>query len=186
MSLHAISAHDLDFLLSLRRQGVILTMDGTELLCSGPEKAMTPEVAREIRQRKNALLAYLAAEENSLDRESPVLDPAPEGRYLPFGLTETQQAYWIGRSSYVAGGSTGIHFYYEIEIERFDSHRFQNAWCALLERHDMLHAVVLPDGRQQVLAFYTPPLLEEIDLRPLSPGDREASKIGRASCRERV
>ena len=55
MSLHAISAHDLDFLLSLRRQGVILTMDGTELLCSGPEKAMTPEVAREIDRKSTRL-----------------------------------------------------------------------------------------------------------------------------------
>ncbi|WP_432195557.1 amino acid adenylation domain-containing protein [Streptomyces sp. bgisy027] len=81
--------------------------------------------------------------------ELPVLAPAGDAQ-APFPLTEVQQAFWIGRGSAVDFGNVGCHGYFEWEREQLDPDRFRRAWQRLMERHDMLGAVILPDGTQQV------------------------------------
>ncbi len=75
----------------------------------------------------------------------------PEARHEPFRLTDTQQAYWIGRSESVELGGVGCHGYFEWDRDGLEPERLITAWRTLIERHDMLRAVVLPDGRQQVM-----------------------------------
>lgn len=92
-------------------------------------------------------------EENSA-REFPPLTPRPEDRYLPFPLTEMQQAYWLGRSAHVDGGNVGIHGYFEVENKALDVQRFALAWRKLIARHDMLRSVVTENGEQIILKDY--------------------------------
>ncbi len=100
------------------------------------------------------------------------LAPAPADRYAPFPLTDVQQAYWIGRSaSFELGGVAG-YFYYEIESPDLD--RVTRAWRRLVDRHDVLRLVVLPDGQQQVLEQVPPYEIERIDLRAHDPAGAEA------------
>ncbi|MEC4891806.1 MAG: amino acid adenylation domain-containing protein [Oscillatoria sp. PMC 1051.18] len=87
------------------------------------------------------------------------------GRYDPFPLTEMQQAYWLGRSGAFELGNISMHNYLELEAKDFDFHRFQRAWQQLIDRHDMLRAVVLSDGRQQVLQSVPPYEIAVTDLR---------------------
>ncbi|MEO7261301.1 MAG: amino acid adenylation domain-containing protein [Jatrophihabitantaceae bacterium] len=101
----------------------------------------------------------------------PPLQPDPAGRYQPFGLTDIQQAYWVGRDSTISLGGVGAHGYEEIRLPEFDSDRFGRALNRLIERHDMLRAVFSADGTQQVLAEVPRYEMPRSDLRGLDPAE---------------
>lgn len=110
---------------------------------------------------KRALFEALMKEHSSSGAAMAAVSPAsaiaPDwaNRYEPFPLTDMQQAYWVGRTGAIQLGMA-THMYDEIEISDLDVARLERAWQALVQRHDMLRAIVLPDGRQQILRE-TPP-----------------------------
>nr|CAF05649.1 TubD protein [Archangium disciforme] len=108
---------------------------------------------------------------------APALVPDPAARFEPFPLTDVQEAYWVGRRSAFELGGVAAHGYFEIESPGLEVERFIQCWRQLLQRHDMLRMVVLPDGRQQVLEQvpeYTP---EVVELRGLSPQEAESRRL---------
>ena len=113
----------------------------------------------------------------------PVLVPDPASRYEPFPLTEVQEAYWIGRNAGLELGNTATQIYTEFESGQLDVERFQLAWRRLIERHDMLRAIFLPDGRQQVLESTPPYEIAVTDLRGLP---REAVQERLAAMRRQM
>ncbi|MEM9447038.1 MAG: amino acid adenylation domain-containing protein [Cyanobacteria bacterium P01_E01_bin.6] len=127
------------------------------------------------------LLSQLLKEEG-VELESvsqlPPLIPDLNNRYQSFPLTDMQQAYWIGRDSFYDMGNVAIHSYTEIESADLDLERFKLAWHRLIERHDMLRAVVLPDGQQQIFKEIPPYEISVQDLRGLDPSTVEAELIG--------
>ncbi|CAM2957482.1 non-ribosomal peptide synthetase [Saccharomonospora xinjiangensis] len=82
---------------------------------------------------------------------APALATDPDNRYAPFPATETQRAYWLGRSDQFALGGVGSHWYWEFDGVDVDLPRLEAALNGLIERHDMLRAVFDEDGRQRVL-----------------------------------
>jgi amino acid adenylation domain-containing protein len=107
--------------------------------------------------------------------ELPPLDPIPEHRFEPFPMTEIQQAYWIGRSGAFELGNVATHSYTELESSELDLDRFELAWRRLVQRHDMLRAVMLPDGRQRVL-----PQVPEYEVRALDLRERPEDEVEQA------
>ncbi|HXO41096.1 MAG TPA: condensation domain-containing protein, partial [Thermoanaerobaculia bacterium] len=99
----------------------------------------------------------------------PAVDPDPARRHEPFPLTDLQEAYWIGRGSAFEIGNVATHLYSECEVERFDVAGFERAWRRLVARHDMLRAIVLPDGRQQILPRVPDYVVAVLDVRGDSP-----------------
>ncbi|MGB7922992.1 MAG: MupA/Atu3671 family FMN-dependent luciferase-like monooxygenase, partial [Pyrinomonadaceae bacterium] len=81
----------------------------------------------------------------------PRIEPQPADRNLPFPLTDVQQAYWIGRNGEYTLGNVAAHAYIEIDSLGLDLERLNRAWQRLIARHEMLRAIVLPDGQQQIL-----------------------------------
>ncbi|WP_118135836.1 non-ribosomal peptide synthetase [Oceanicella sp. SM1341] len=81
----------------------------------------------------------------------PPILPAPEDRHAPFPLTDIQHAYWMGRQKGFALGEVGAHGYREFEADGLEPRAVEAALRALVARHDMLRAVVTPDGNQRVL-----------------------------------
>ncbi|MCP4996871.1 MAG: amino acid adenylation domain-containing protein, partial [Gammaproteobacteria bacterium] len=75
----------------------------------------------------------------------------PGERYQPFPLTDIQQAYWLGRKGLFDLGNVACHSYFEVETTNLDLNRLTQAWQTLIHRHDMLRAIVLPSGQQQIL-----------------------------------
>ncbi|WP_243711007.1 condensation domain-containing protein, partial [Actinomadura sp. KC216] len=73
------------------------------------------------------------------------------GRFEPFGLTDVQHAYWLGRGGLFELGDVATHLYLEFESVEFDVVRAEGVLRRLVERHEMLRCVVRSDGRQQVL-----------------------------------
>ncbi len=99
----------------------------------------------------------------------PSIEPSPEKRFEAFPLTDLQQAYWVGQSDAFELGNIAPHFVTEFECERFDLRRFKLAWQRLVDRHDMLRAVVLPNGHQQVQREPLKYTVEVKDLREEEP-----------------
>jgi amino acid adenylation domain-containing protein len=94
----------------------------------------------------------------------PTLTPNAAGRGEPFPLNDIQQAYWIGRTGFLELGNVAAHMYLELEARDLDLPRLEAAWRQLVARHDMLRAIVLPDGRQQVQAGLPPYVIQVEDL----------------------
>ena len=103
----------------------------------------------------------------------PTLVPDPERWYEPFPLTDVQQAYWVGRSGLVELGNIATHAYEEIDCVGLDLARLNNALRRIIERQPMLRAIVLPDGRQQVLSQVPPYCIQVLDLTAITPEQAE-------------
>ncbi|MGK7929609.1 MAG: SDR family NAD(P)-dependent oxidoreductase, partial [Spirulina sp.] len=105
------------------------------------------------------------ASESTVTTPLPQIVPDLQGRNDPFPLTEVQQAYWIGRQQGFELGDVATHFYGEIDTVSLDIPRYNRAWQRLIDRHEMLRAIVRPDGQQQILAEVPPYQVEVRDVR---------------------
>ncbi len=158
MDLHSLLTH-------LSNKGVKLSANGDSLLVDAPKGVMTAELRNSLAEHKAEILLLLHQYSMSASSTAlPAIVPAPELRYEPFPLTDMQHAFWVGRSGVLELGSVGNHGYYEIEGNDLNLERLNWALQKLIERHDMLRAVVLPDGQQQILEQVPPYPFEVLDL----------------------
>jgi amino acid adenylation domain-containing protein len=135
----------------------------------------------DLSRERRELLELLLSEDQGVQEpgegffdQLPQIVPAPDQRYQPFPLTDVQQAYWIGRGGDFALGNVACHAYTELESVDLDLERFTRAWQRLIERHDMLRAVVRADGQQQILERVPPYQIEVLDLRGRGAEEVEA------------
>lgn len=168
---------------ALAQQGIKLSVEGDQLAIGAPKGVVTPEMRALIGQRKSELVALLRQRSGAGGKPVARITPAPQDRYKPFPLTDIQQAYWIGRSAAFDLGDVSIHAYSEIEATGMDLGRLSRAFQRLVERHEMLRAIVLADGGQQILERVPAYSIEAHDLRGLSP---EAAEAELAATRERL
>jgi pyochelin synthetase len=152
----------------LEALGVELWADHGKLRYRAPQGVLTDERLSLLRRNKDSLIDYLAVAEDV----QAVSDP--DARYEPFPLTTIQSAYLVGRRPGVAYGGIGCHAYGELHFPELEPARVERAWQQLVERHDMLRAVIDPRGFQQVLASVPPLRVRTTDLRG-QPADVDAS-----------
>ena len=108
-------------------------------------------VASWLEARGEARSAADSSREDASTDVQALLESHPEARHEPFPLTDVQEAYWIGRGSGFEIGNVATHVYVELDVTGLDISRYEDSWRTLIERHDMLRAIVRPDGQQQVL-----------------------------------
>lgn len=128
-------------------------------------------------QRRDLFRALLAEKRQSREPELPQmaqLEPDLERRFEPFPLTDMQYAYWLGRHSAFQLGNVATHMYEELEVANLDIERLNRSWQRLIERHDMLRAIILADGRQQILPEVPPYQIDVTDMREQGRDEREA------------
>jgi amino acid adenylation domain-containing protein len=99
----------------------------------------------------------------------PQVHPDPRNRYQEFPLSDIQQAYLIGRSEGVELGNITCHNYFEVDVVDWNAERFEAALHKVIERHDMLRCIVLPEGRQRILQQVPPYRVKSLDFRGLEP-----------------
>lgn len=164
-----------EVLADLMRQNVQVWTEGECLRVRAPRGVLTAELRDKLTAHKVDVLELLR-EGNQPDAGRALLRIVadPEHRYDPFPLTDIQQAYWIGRSGAIELGNVGCHAYYEVEARHIDLSRLSRAFQRLIERHDMLRAIVLADGRQQVLACVPQYEIGMTDLRRHDPEEAQA------------
>lgn len=117
-------------------------------------QTLIAELSNEQRQRLMARLQQRSQNDRTAAQTEfyvPKLQPMGEARFEPFPLTDIQQAYWVGRQAAFDLGNIAAHGYMEVDCRGLDLARLETAFNRLIQRHDMLRAVVNPDGRQQIL-----------------------------------
>jgi pyochelin synthetase len=158
---------DLHSLLNLlATKGIQLSATGDSLKVNAPKGMLTDELRNSLIHHKELILALLHQHSISSDKtDLPAIVPAPELRHEPFPLTDMQHAFWVGRSGVLELGNVSNHGYYEIEGRDIDLERLNQTLQVLIQRHDMLRSVVLPDGQQQILQEVPAYQIEVLDLR---------------------
>lgn len=81
----------------------------------------------------------------------------------PFPLNEVQQAFWLGMEDVFPLGSIPPLFFVELEKNSLNIEKLQYAWNELVRRHEMLRAVILLSGQQQILEIVPEYSFDKID-----------------------
>ncbi|MBW4553599.1 MAG: amino acid adenylation domain-containing protein [Aphanocapsa sp. GSE-SYN-MK-11-07L] len=170
-----------EFLFNLSEQGIKLWVEGDRLRCNAPKQALTSDLQSQLTERKAEILQILHPADSGERSEAdasvlPTLISHPADRYQPFPLTDIQQAYWMGRSGVFELSHVSTHLYLEVECHELHLGKFNRAWQRLIERHEMLRAIVRSDGQQQILKSVPAYDIEVLDLRGESP-DSTASQL---------
>ncbi|MCF6526373.1 condensation domain-containing protein, partial [Streptomyces sp. JJ36] len=116
-----------------------------------------------------------AGDGNASGGTARAVAPGPERRHEPFGLTDLQQAYLLGRSGDYPLATPAVCLV-ELDAEDLDVERLEAAWQTMIARHPMLRTVCTGDGtRQRVLPeSETPPYrIARHDLRDRTEPERE-------------
>ncbi|MBE9201697.1 MULTISPECIES: non-ribosomal peptide synthetase [unclassified Nodularia (in: cyanobacteria)] len=154
---------------TLSSQGIKLAANHNSLAVDAPKGVLTPELRDALLEHKIELLELLR--QNSLNNAAlPPIIPEPNQRYAPFPLTDMQHAFWVGRSGVFELGNVANHGYYEIEGQNLNLERLNQGLHKLIDRHDMLRAIVLADGQQQILETVPPYEIKVLDLRGKDQG----------------
>ena len=127
-------------------------------------------------------IAGFAAQMAANSTDTDIVDSFPQleadlfQRYQPFPLTDIQQAYWLDLYQDYDLGNNGTHGYRENDVMGLTIAQIEQALNHLIERHDMLRAVVNPDGQQQILEQVPPYVIAVTDVPDGS--EREDSLSG--------
>jgi len=149
--------------------------EGERLRYRAPKGQLSADLKELLARRKNELLSFLRERDCETAISSvPRIVPDPAARHEPFPLTDLQQAYWVGRTGAFELGNVAPHFYLEADLPGLDLERFNQALIALIQRHDMLRAVVGADGVQQILAEVPAYRIETVDLTRMPARQAEA------------
>ncbi|KRE88751.1 hypothetical protein ASG87_09285 [Frateuria sp. Soil773] len=150
--------------------GIRLWSEDGQLRFRAPAGALTDDHKTILRAHRQALIDHLG------DADAVAVAADPSHRHAPFPLTDVQAAYLVGRGNAYDYGGIGCHGYVELELPDLDPQRLEQAWHRLIQRHDMLRAVVSPEGWQRVLEDAVPPPLAVQDLRG-APAERAQAAL---------
>jgi amino acid adenylation domain-containing protein len=161
-----------ELLSELHRRGIRLRLRDGQLDVVAPAGTLTAQLREALSARRGDLIELLQRDGSGTPL-SVTADPAH--RYDPFPLTDIQHAYWVGRHTGVELGGVSCHWYLELDGEGLDLDRLEASLRRVIDRHDMLRAVVDADGRQRVLPQVAPYEIARADLRGLDPETRGAA-----------
>lgn len=161
-----------ELLSELHRRGIRLRLADGRLDVLAPAGSLTDELRVRLRAAREELIELLGRADHG--GPAAAIVPRPEQRYEPFPLTDIQHAYWVGRNPAIEMGGIATHAYLETATEDLDVDRLARALRKVIERHDMLRAIIEPSGLQRVLPEVPAYEIRVADLRGLSEAEQEA------------
>ncbi|MBT5229598.1 MAG: amino acid adenylation domain-containing protein, partial [Methylococcales bacterium] len=120
------------------------------------QQGITVSIGTFFRAQTIQQLALVIESETDTSTALKVLDPDLVHRHEPFPLNPIQQVYWLGRESSLELGNIACHLYVEMAIQDLSLEQLERTWQQLIERHDMLRAVITVDGLQQIQEAVAP------------------------------
>ncbi|MET9297634.1 amino acid adenylation domain-containing protein [Streptomyces sp. NPDC003077] len=162
-----------DLLVELRDRRVNLRLHGERLDVEAPDGTLTPELQDAVTAHHDRLVALLRGNPHPVNL--PGIAPRPQERHDAFPLTDIQHAYLIGRHKGLELGGVSSHYYLEFESRGLDLPRLTAALHKVVDRHDMLRAVVESDGEQRVLEHVPAYEIVATDVRGKTPGEQTAA-----------
>ena len=154
-----------ELLTELAARGVRLSVNEDHLIVHPGREKLPDELRARLSSHKPELLALFQGPGEKEMTPWQQIVPNEKDRHLPFPLTDLQQAYWVGQNAPIELSNICCHYYVEFDSQGIDLERLDVAWRRLVQRHDMLRAVVLPDGTQRILEEVSPFRIEVTDLR---------------------
>lgn len=97
--------------------------------------------------------------------------PEIADRYKPFPLNDIQESFLGGRKM-DSNIKVGSHIYLEFDVKGFEIYRLNMAWKRLLDYHEMLRAMILPNGLQQILETLPVYQIKVNDIRTKSESEQ--------------
>ncbi|MFI6688544.1 amino acid adenylation domain-containing protein [Streptomyces sp. NPDC050485] len=171
-----------EIIADLRALGVELWEEAGQLKFRAPKGLLTDERRATLRAHKAQIVQLLAA-----DADTVTVTADPAARHEPFPLTDVQTAYLLGRQDSFGYGGVACHGYLEVTYPSLTQGALEDAWNLLIERHDMLRAVVERDGYQRVLPEVPRCVVRAADLRDAPQHEVEAElKAVRAELGHRI
>lgn len=156
-----------DFVRQLRGRGVELRNDNGRLSLSAPRGVIDADTQAELRARKTEILAVLAAD--GMDAEAEQL---PEGLHP---LSDIQQSLWYLESEQPELGIYNLYIADALAGE-LDFTALEAALQALLERHEMLRAV-LTEHEGQPVQKILPASNVQLAVEPVASRRQLASRL---------
>lgn len=156
----------------LQDAGVQLWEEGGQVRFRAPKGVMTASRIDTLRGDKQAVLDQLRSQAGLV-----AVVPEPQARYEPFPLTDVQAAYLLGRGPAFPYGGVGCHGYGELVLPALDPGRLEKAWQVVIDRHDMLRAVIDHTGSQRVLPAVPPYRIRVSDLSAAGPAQVAARTL---------
>lgn len=121
-----------------REKGITLWVDEDTKLCfKAPKGGLEKDHMDFLKQNKDTIIKLLI--EN-------------RGEDTKFPLTDIQSAYLLGRLETFDYGGVACQIYMEMEYPELDVDKTNCVWNKLIERHEMLRAVIQSDGYQLILS----------------------------------
>lgn len=146
-----------DFLEKCRDIGIELYSENSESLSYKAEKGlMTNEIMQYMKDHKPEIILHLRKDEKT----SHALDM--EAMFKKFPLTDIQSAYFSGRNPNYTLGGTSCYTYIELKTTAIDNQKLEKAWHQVIEKHDMLRAIITDDGMQKIQEIVEMPELKTI------------------------
>lgn len=137
-------------ILKYQEKGVKFGLKDGNLTFSGPQGAIDSAARQEVNEYKKDIISYLGSHVGEV-----VCDKSD--KYEPFKTSPIQSAYAIGRNNAYKYGGVGCKIYAEYKYPSLDQDKLTEAWENVIKTNDMLHAVILDSGRQQILEKYEIP-----------------------------
>jgi len=116
-----------------RNMGISLWVEGDDLKFTSINE-LSEEQMSFLKSHKMGLLNVLRKEVKSKE----------------FPLTDIQSSYLLGRMESFDYGGLSCQIYMEMEYQNLDAMKVQNVWNILVQRHEMLRAVIHNDGYQVI------------------------------------
>ncbi len=132
-----------DLIKKYEELGIRLWVEEGNLKFRAPKGVMTEERKTELKSNKESIVRFLVALDHIAHDEA--------GRYDAFPLTDIQAAYLVGRNGEYGFGGVGCKVYLELTGKGLDQNRLNASWKKVVNRHDMLRAIVMKNGTQKVL-----------------------------------
>ncbi|MBE6877413.1 MAG: non-ribosomal peptide synthetase, partial [Ruminococcus sp.] len=161
-----------EILLQMHQRGITLWCENENIRYKAPENVFTQEDLNLIRENKQEILHLLKEIQNSRKIEKNEAE-----RYEKFDLTAIQNSYVRGRDQNYELSGIGCHGYIEITYDEvIEQDKFIKAWNQVIAKHDMLRAVIYPEGFQKVQETVPEVQIPFFDLRN-QPENAVASKM---------
>lgn len=127
-----------------RENSIRLWKDGEKLKYKTIGREMTPQLINGLKKFKADIL-------HSLEGPPAEIYINRADRYEPFPLSNVQAAYLFGRNDAFQYGGVACHIYLELTYDRLKHGEVKKVWKKIIDRHDMLRAVIQQEGNQVVL-----------------------------------
>lgn len=131
---------------NLKKRGISLWEENGKIRYKTYSGVFNSQDKEDVKKYKSEILEFLR---DSLENIEVIEDL--ENRFKLFELTDVQQAYLLGRNNLFEYGDVACHIYLQLKYKDLQLEKVQQIWNILIQRHEMLKAVIYENGYQEIL-----------------------------------